>query len=510
MGGLTPTPDSVNLHARFNIFGKKFDLGQFGIATAGLKDLFWNVYGPENRYYDFFTKMLTGEVASFDELPPFEDLFRPLTDLVSKLVGSVENINSKFSTEERTFVAEKFVEIYTKFFDYELLSVGYNANEMVQLYNEVKGYLPVIVSNLNSEYPVTFTKTIASPHTAKIILPTPAGIPVEFNVDTFAHMHFNGKFRLEGISGLSALLQLVSGGMPDFTLKSEMNTYSVSSVVMSMGSYIPYLSANAAVKIDTVHEFNTKADLVAMPTEKKIKLIVEPPQVHGSMENTDITIFKVKMTPMTVFKHYALRPTVAHEIYDIIRLNTVPNVHWQTPVLGLGIGLPMQIFTDYPSVLNLLKPHTFFVSPMWAEFKFIPTRGAADKFEFEIKYFGRDEEPKAAHAVTGLSFDGIEPAEGLAVDTARHIIFSARILHGPNEDTEKEIKMRIMHMYDENTYLKHQFNVQILSSPLKQDSTTPMKFVFDSVVFIPEFLTKFVEATPVHKEPELFSRAELK
>merc|ERR1711988_612842 len=157
---------------------------------------------------------------------------------------------------------------------------------------------------------------------------------------------------------------------------------------------------------------------------------------------------------------------------------------------------------------------------MWAEFKFIPTLGAADKFEFEIKYFGRGQEPKAAvaadafrsspHDVTGLSFDGIEAAEGVILETARHIIFSARMLHGPNEDIEKEIKMRVTHLYDETTYLKHQINVQVLSSPLKQDSTTPMKFVFDSVVFIPDFLTKFVEATPVHKEPELFSRAELK
>ena len=44
----------------------------------------------------------------------------------------------------------------------------------------------------------------------------------------------------------------------------------------------------------------------------------------------------------------------------------------------------MKFKTEYPSVLNILKPHTYFVSPMWAEVKFFPNLNAADKFEFEV------------------------------------------------------------------------------------------------------------------------------
>merc|ERR1719422_2684352 len=79
--GLTPFPDSAILHLRTALYGKKFDLGQMGVMTSGLKDLFWNLYGPENRLWDLFKT----DSVTYKNLPPFEDLLRPFTDLVSKL-----------------------------------------------------------------------------------------------------------------------------------------------------------------------------------------------------------------------------------------------------------------------------------------------------------------------------------------------------------------------------------------------------------------------------------------
>ena len=80
------------------------------------------------------------------------------------------------------------------------------------------------MSNLNSAYNFHITRYHASPYTAKMILPTPAGIPVEFNTETFGHMNFQGSVQLEGLSSLSALLQLASGQMPDFTLKADVKS----------------------------------------------------------------------------------------------------------------------------------------------------------------------------------------------------------------------------------------------------------------------------------------------
>jgi len=234
--GLTPSPDSAILHLRTALFGKKFDLGQMGVMTSGLKDLFWNLYGPENRLWDFFKS----DSMTYENLPPFEDFLRPFTDLVSKLVGSVENINNKFTTTERTMVTEKMVELYAKIFDYEMFSVNYNADEMVELWNKVKDYMPEIFNTLRTEYPITFTRTIAAPKAASLMLPTPAGIPVSFDISTVAHMHFTGKVQLEGVNSLTALFQFFSGNMPDFTLRTEFTPNTVATALVQMGSYIPF------------------------------------------------------------------------------------------------------------------------------------------------------------------------------------------------------------------------------------------------------------------------------
>merc|ERR1719414_1195270 len=495
-----------------------------GIMTSGLKDLFWNLYGPENRLWDLWD-LFKSDSLSYENLPPFEDLLRPFTDLVSKLVGSVDNINNKFTTTERTMVTEKMVELYAKIFDYEMFSVNYNADEMVQLWNTVKDYMPEIFNTLRSEYPISFVRTIAAPKAAALKLPTPAGIPVIFDISTVAHMHFNGKVQLEGVNSLSALIQFFSGNMPDFTIRTEFNPNTVATAVVKMGSYIPFLSSYATVKVDAINKFSTKAIVTVMPTEKLVKFTVEPEIPVEGTEGT--TIFKVKVTPSTIFTIYPLRPSATNRPNnDVITVNTVPTVEWETEVHGQGIGLPMKFKTEYPSVLNILKPHTYFVSPMWAEVKFFPNLNAADKYEFEMKYYAPGEEPKsvvagsqtswsvsnyfrsAPHDITGFSFDAVEPEGTISTETARHAIFTVRMIN--SETSEKEIKMRFTHMFDQETYLKQQFNLQILSSPLRTDSTTPMKFVFNTIVYVPEFFTKFVDAAPVFTEPEMFSKAEIK
>merc|ERR1719414_1176892 len=495
-----------------------------GIMTSGLKDLFWNLYGPENRLWDLWD-LFKSDSLSYENLPPFEDLLRPFTELVSKLVGSVDNINNKFTTTERTMVTEKMVELYAKIFDYEMFSVNYNADEMVQLWNTVKDYMPEIFNTLRSEYPISFVRTISAPKAAALKLPTPAGIPVIFDISTVAHMHFNGKVQLEGVNSLSALIQFFSGNMPDFTIRTEFTPNTVATAVVKMGSYIPFLSSYATVKVDAINKFSTKAMVTVMPTEKLVKFTVEPEIPVEGTEGT--TIFKVKVTPSTIFTIYPLRPSATNRPNnDVITVNTVPTVEWETEVHGQGIGLPMKFKTEYPSVLNILKPHTYFVSPMWAEVKFFPNLNAADKYEFEMKYYAPGEEPKsvvagsqtswsvsnyfrsAPHDITGFSFDAVEPEGTISTETARHAIFTVRMIN--SETSEKEIKMRFTHMFDQETYLKQQFNLQILSSPLRTDSTTPMKFVFNTIVYVPEFFTKFVDAAPVFTEPEMFSKAEIK
>ena len=110
---------------------------------------------------------------------------------------------------------------------------------------------------------------------------------------------------------------------------------------------------------------------------------------------------------------------------------------------------------------------------------------------FQMKYYAPGEEPKsvvagsqtswsvsnyfrsAPHDITGFSFDAVEPEGTISTETARHAIFTVRMINA--ETSEKEIKMRFTHMFDQETYLKQQFNLQILSSPLRTDSTTPMK-----------------------------------
>merc|ERR1712012_479933 len=508
--GLTPSPDSAIVHLRTALFGKKFDLGQMGIMTSGLKDLFWNMYGAENRFKDFLAGTAT-----------FEDILRPFTDLVSKLVSSVDNINNKFSTTERTMGTEKMVELYAKVFDYELFSVNYNADEMVELWNKVKDYMPEVFNTLRNEYPITFTRTIAAPKVANLMLPTPAGIPVTFDISTAAHMRFEGKVQLEGVSSLTALFQFFSGNVPDFTIRTEFEPHTVATTVVKMGSYIPFFSAYAAVKVDAVNRFAAKTLVTVMPTEKKVTFTFEP--ITTGPEG----IFKVKVTPMTVYKQWPMRPSATNKPnFDIMTVNTVPTVEWETEVHGQGIGLPIQFRCEYPSVINVLKPHTYFVSPMWAQLNFFPHHESADKYEFELKYYAPGEEPKsvvagqqtswsvsnffrsAPHDITGFHFDAVEPADEIAVETARHLIFTVRMING--ETSEKEMKLRFTHMYDVESYLKQQFNLQVLSSPIRTDATSPMKFVFNTVVFVPEFFTKFIDAAPVFTEPELWSEAEVK
>merc|ERR1712012_567275 len=65
--------------------------------------------------------------------------------------------------------------------------------------------------------------------------------------------------------------------------------------------------------------------------------------------------------------------------------------------------------------------------------------------------------------------------------------------------------MRFTHMND-TTNLKHLFDLQVLSSPLRTDNISPMKFVFQHYLTIPEFVKKFVDSTPLHEENERESR----
>merc|ERR1719422_1848415 len=140
------------------------------------------------------------------------------------------------------------------------------------------------------------------------------------------------------------------------------STLTVATAVVKMGSYIPFLSSYATVKVDAINKFSTKAMVTVMPTEKMVKFTVEPEIPVEGTEGT--TIFKVRVTPSTIFTIYPLRPSATNKPnYDVITVNTVPTVEWETEVQGQGIGLPMKFKTEYPSVLNILKP-TLTLSPL--------------------------------------------------------------------------------------------------------------------------------------------------
>ena len=95
--------------------------------TSGLKDLFWNIFGPENRFNEF----LEGRAS-------FEDILLPLTELASRIISSVEAITNKFSTTERSLVTEKLIHLYAKLFDYEIFSVNLDEEEIVQIFTSSK------------------------------------------------------------------------------------------------------------------------------------------------------------------------------------------------------------------------------------------------------------------------------------------------------------------------------------------------------------------------------------
>ena len=108
-----------------------------------------------------------------------------------------------------------------------------------------------------------------------------------------------------------------------------------------------------------------------------------------------------------------------------------------------------------------------------------------------MKYYASGEEPKSVaanressawfsssyfrsspSAATGLSFENITPEQGVDETTMRHVI--AKIRSIVNDRTEKEIKLKFSHLMEES-YLKHQFDLQVLSSPLFTGSTYPFK-----------------------------------
>jgi len=310
--------------------------------------------------------------------------------------------------------------------------------------------------------------------------------------------------------------------MAPITLRTEIRPSTVASIFVSLGTKLPAMQSCAVVRTDVVNKLSTKTEFTIMPTDKKIKFTIEPPKV-------DTNVAKITNTPLTAFVLTPVRPTVENRpAYELNYLNSVPTIEWTTPIIGQGIGFPVQLLTEIPSVFSLLRPDTLLVSEMWAELKFLPSLGTPEKFEFEMKYYAPGEEPKTAtatvskesyswfssssyrttpHEVTGLSFDAVRPEEGLDQSTARFVMITINSRTGENID--KEIKLRLAHMMDLE-YLKHQFNFQLLSSPLFAETNSPLKAEFNAVVFIPEFINKFMPNSPVFTEPELLTKAEVK
>ena len=59
---------------------------------------------------------------------------------------------------------------------------------------------------------------------------------------------------------------------------------------MHIGSYLPFMSTKAVMKIDAINKFSTKADFTVIPNDKRIKFSIETPKQEGS---TDVnTLFR--------------------------------------------------------------------------------------------------------------------------------------------------------------------------------------------------------------------------
>jgi len=71
------------------------------------------------------------------------------------------------------------------------------------------------------------------------------------------------------------------------------------------------------------------------------------------------------------------------------------------------------------------------------------------------------------------------------------------------------MKVKLAHMID-TTWMKHLFNFQVLSAPLITSSTNPIKVTFNTLVNIPDFISKFAPLVPVANEPEVLATAEVK
>jgi len=110
------------------------------------------------------------------------------------------------------------------------------------------------------------------------------------------------------------------------------------------------------------------------------------------------------------------------------------------------------------------------------------------------------------HDVIGLTFDPITHEADMDVTTLRQMVFVLRTVGGPNE---KEMKIKLAHMLD-TTWMKHLVNFQVLSPPPMTTSTSPIKVTFNTIVNIPDFITKFVPMVPVVNEPATLATAELK
>jgi len=472
--GNSPVPEKVILNYLTSLMGIKIDVAELGIDIHGLKNIIWNLMGPINKYED----LMSGEIE-------IEELLKPITELLQRIVTIVEPIRNKFPTTERK-VPEVLLNMYFKMFGYEILNTNLKEEDLNFMIREVMTKLPTIVREVRNSYNLNLVKSLVITDSAQVI-PTPCGLPLIIRTDGVGMIGLQGNLRFEGLETLQQFIRAPQiNTLPLMKIFTDLKTSSLMSTAFTVRIGLPFVKVMTKLKVDFKHILPVKSEVILNLPERKFNIVAEPIK-------TTTKLMEFRVTPMTsikmLYKTFIPR-TCGYSIEDV-PVTVLPKVLATVNKLENTL-LPVVFRYETPSIFKIDKPNTWFLCPFMVESTWIPTTTLPTHYEIEMKYFGNTPFPQLN---TLLKFDPITEEPGMLMNTKKEVVVTLKTVGAP---TVEELLMKICYI-PSTTLLKHQLNVQMLL----QTINNPLKVVFNNILSLPEYLLKPLPMTeitePVYK-----------
>lgn len=305
MSGL---PRAVVANLQATLFGKHRHVAEVGVDSKGIETVLRRLIGP----YGLFKDILRGTISVKDILRPLtqnnmDDIQRKIREITAKVMPGMPM--------DEEFVASWYIHIL----GHELQSMTITPNTADAVIRKVSETLPTIVDKLIEGYKVDVLKTLSLVNS--LVMPTPLGVPLTFNVSSLALLKVDGRVQLHNVRSWSELVRrrLLSDDIKlDVNIHPSVDVVSVS----SLGADLRWIAAGASYVISSSANFPVN-------TQTSLDLANEQLQLKSFLPKADMKLFKSIVDQLTFVKYV---PTAVHSLPFTTELRPMETESFVKPV----------------------------------------------------------------------------------------------------------------------------------------------------------------------------------